>query len=96
MQHHDLAWSLRVGRPGDDTAWQSEGSGGHTGLARPCLGLGGGQSLPEPLASAAVDVLHFPYFLQRATRKMAVMAGHHGGSLPPERPAVVLAGAPPI
>lgn len=96
MPHRDLAWSLGVGRPGDDTAWQGEGSGGRTGLASPFLGLGGGESLPKLLASAAVDVLHFPYFLQRVTRKIAVMAGHHGGSLPPKRPAMVLAGAPPI
>lgn len=81
-------------RTGDDTAWRGKGSGGRTGLARPCLGLGGGESLPKLLASAAVNVLHFPYFLQRATRKIAVMAGHHGGRVPPERPAMVL--APPI
>lgn len=84
-----------MGRPGDDTAWRNEGSGGRTGLARPCLGLGGGESLPEPLTSAAVDVLHFPYFLQRPPGRWLSWQDTMVG-LPPERPAVVLAGAPPI
>lgn len=75
---HGLAWPLWVGRTGDDTAWQSEGLWwlgwvvSHAGQASPCLGLSGGggrEGLPKLLTPLAVNVFHFPSFLQRATRK---------------------------
>lgn len=65
--------------------------GSLTGQARPHLGLSGGEGLPKLLAPPAINVLHFPEFLQRAARMSC-----GPGRTPEMPPILVLAWAPPI